>query len=1131
MKEIDELQRAISALEAQRAVLGDAIVDPALISMREKLAALEARQPASRQRRLVTVLFLDIVDSTTISQGLEPEEVQEVIGGALKRLSLPVEAHGGQVTEFMGDGFVAVFGIPRVQENDARQAVRAGLAILGEAHAVGNELERNANIRGFAVRIGIHTGRVVPGEFKEAESPVMGLTVSLAARIEQAAQPGTVYISHFTHQHVRGAFEVESLPPISAKGFTQPVAVYRVRSARPRTFRTFTRGVEGIKTSLIGRDAELHQINEAFNRAIQNQETQLITVLGEAGVGKSRLLYEFDRHAAQGSSHVIAFKARASPQTTAVPFGMLRQMVAYRLGVLTTDPAEATRQRLVDSLGSFFAEDALMKAHFVGSLLGFDFPDSPYLKGMEKDPEKLRERGQAYLTEYFSATAARTATMIMLDDIHWSDALTVNFIAHLVQQCPALPLLVICLGRPTLMERFPGWGKQVPAEGTPGKEAQLQSNSTLLTLGTLSREASQELLDEILSNVEELPQAVSERILDIADGNPFYLEEYIQALVDVKAIQKGSQAGTWTLDQQRLDRLELPSTLVALLEARLDSLTAAQRTLVQQAAVIGRLFWRSTLQAIRAGKTVSDSELETLSRRGFFHLQEASTFAGTEEYRFHHGLLRDAAYQTLRKSDRQEYHGKAASWLILTTEASGRTGEFAPVIAEHYEAAAEKVLAAQWYMQAGGRARKQGAPGQALTFYDRALSLLPAELPLSIDDELQALHWQALIGRDDMLSILGNTEARMANDLELVALANSIGDDQLLAEAYYRQGYFLGVRGQFQKERQAYLQGLQAARRAGDRRHEALLLALKSVSEVRLNTLDAAERTAAEALRCAQEVGDDEILARTLTNVSVLYAETGDMARTVQLLEHQLEISRRMENIEGEMFGLSNLGYSNIMLGMPAQAVIPLQRCIQLARQAGHRSIGAYGCLNLALAYLLLEDIPAALHELDCCLPELQEMKDVFGYGIGQVYAALVLEKAGRIPEALETYRLAAGILKEIGIPVKACDAEAGMARCQLALSEPAKAKSCAMAVWEHLQQDAGSGMEFPLLGFETCASVFSATGEAALARKAIQAGHDELMRRAERISLPEWRRSFLEGLPEHRRLQERWQELMGQDK
>jgi class 3 adenylate cyclase/tetratricopeptide (TPR) repeat protein len=1133
MQETDQLSQAIKALEAQRDVLGDGIVDAALAPLQEKLAGLEARQPAAQQRRLVTVLFLDMANSTHMTQGLEPEEVREVVGGALKRLAAPVEACGGQVTQFMGDGFVAVFGLARVQENDARQAVRAALAVQEEARACAAELGHRSPIKGFEIRIGINTGRVVAGRFSEAESTLMGLAVSLAARIEQAALPGTVYISQFTYQHVRGAFEVEPLPPIKAKGFAEPVAVYRVQAARPRTFRTFTRGVEGIRTKLVGRDAELRQLLSTLERAIQHRETQLVTVTGDPGVGKSRLLYEFDSRIALSRAPVIAFKGRASPQTMAVPFGLLREMICYHLGVLASDPVDLSRRRLVETFSEALPEEPEMKAHFVGALLGFAFPGSPYLQAVEHDPRQLLERAQLYLTQYFAAVAGKTTTIIMLDDLHWADTPSLNFVDQLVHACPRLPLLVVCLARPALAERFPDWGQEEAGEegSLPGPVH--HPRTTYLTLGPLSRQASLELLGEILRNVETLPVELCERILDSAEGNPFYLEEFIQALVDARAIRKSRRGGTWKLDRERLGRLELPATLLALLEARLDSLDPAQRNLVQQAAVIGRVFWRSALQAVRGGKAVTDSDLKSLSRRGFFYLQERSIFARTEEYRFHHGLLRDAAYQALLKPDRLAYHAQAAAWLIGETQACGRAAEFAPVIAEHYASAGESALAADWFTYSGMLARNQCAPAQAFSFFGRALALLPDSLAPGLDPADLARYWQALAGRDEVLGILGDTAARMADDVALVALAKRIGDDHLVAEAYYRQGYYLGMSGQFLKELEAYNHGLAAALRANDRRRQTLILGLKVMCEIHLGDLQAAARTAAAALLSVEDLTDDQVLARNLNNVSIFYTETGDLARAAQLLDRQLTINRRTGNLEGEVVGLSNLGYIYIQLGMPEPGIATLQQCKQMAalqqckqmaRDIGHRSFYAYGSLNLALAFLRSVDLPSALAEVDQILPELQAMNDVFGHAVGQSYAALAREQDGQVEEALAGFEQAADALGKIGAPGNEHDAKAGVARCLLAMNDVEAARRHAAALWDYLQSQSGGGMEFPLLGYETCADVFTATGEELLAQQVLEAAYGELMARAGRISLPEWRRSYLENVPEHHRIRDRWQ-------
>jgi len=1106
MPKIDEISQVIAALEAQRPVLGDSVVDAALAPLREKLAELE-QQDSNRRRRLVTVLFLDIVNSTLLSQGLEPEEVQEVMGGALKRLSAPVDAHGGKVIQFMGDGFEAVFGLDKVQEDDARNAVRAGLQVLDEARACVQDLETRYRLRGFDVRVGINTGRVVPGQFSEGESQIMGLTVSLAARMEQSAQAGTVLISEFTHQHIRGSFELEALPPVHAKGFPQPVMAYRVKNALPRTFRTFTRGVEGIHTDLIGRETELNQLRKAHSESAQDRHASLVTITGDAGVGKSRLLYEFDRWLAKQPRTDVAFKGRASSEHTSLPFGLLKEMLSFHLGLAATDSTMLTREKLVAGLSAHLGDEAVMKTHFIGSLLGFDFSESPYIESAKNDPAQLRERGQLYLLQYMEAISNSATVLLLLDDIHWADLASLSFIDRLVRLRPEIPMLILCLTRPVLTERFPAWGK------TTSDDPLLPPlrHGISLNLEPLSQKSSQKLLDEILCNVESFPESVRVKILESAGGNPFYIEEYVQTLVDNGIVHRPKRSGPWTMNLEKLDRLEMPATLEALLEARLDSLTGPQRVLIQQAAVIGRVFWRSALDAMQDEKAASEIHLKALEAHGFIFRQETSIFEGSEEYRFHHGLLRDAAYGLLLKSDRQKYHAKAAEWLAATTQAGGRSGEFSLAIAQHFEAAGESLQAADWFIQSGTRARDQGEPSQARLFFNRALSLLPE------DDSRR--RWKAIAGRDEVLNFLGDTAARITDDENLVALAEALDDDSLRSEAYYRKGYTLGMMGRYAEEREAYLLAMKAARRANDMEREVLILGLKVVCEVRLGDLAAAARTAEEALRRDALLAEEYVTARTLINVSTYFTEVGDLARSLHLLERQLEIMHRTGNLEGESAGLINYGYTCILLGRTPEAINSLKHGIETAQAISHRSFAAYCRLNLALALLRNDESRTALSELELCRPEFEAMNDAFGAAISQEYEALALEQAGLYDQALTGFKKVAESLQNIKAASSLRDALAGTARAYLALNNKGKALQIAEALWSDLHQQPGAGMEFPILGYETCADVFLACGRAEQAREVLASGCQELKARAEKISMPEWRASFLGKVPEHRRL------------
>jgi class 3 adenylate cyclase len=341
-EQINKLKQAIAEIEAQRLILGDAAVDASLVPFHEKLAELESQAvpiedvPSDippRQRKLVTLLFMDVVGSTAMTQHLDPEDTLEIMDNALPCLAEPVQAHGGHITRYTGDGFKAVFGDPIAREDDPEQAIRAGLEVLDAATSLAQKMEAEWGIEDFQVRIGIDTGLAALGGQTEAEDTVMGQVVNLAVRIESAAPPRSLLISHNTYRHVRGVFNVEPQAPIMAKGFPEPVPVYLVKEIKPRAFRVRTLGVEGVETRMIGRVTDLDFLKGALLTAMEEGEGQVITITGEAGVGKSRLLYEFENwiELLPPSQDVRFFQGRGQQEAQGIPYSLLRDVVCYEM--------------------------------------------------------------------------------------------------------------------------------------------------------------------------------------------------------------------------------------------------------------------------------------------------------------------------------------------------------------------------------------------------------------------------------------------------------------------------------------------------------------------------------------------------------------------------------------------------------------------------------------------------------------------------------------------------------------------------------------------------------------------------------------------------------------------------------
>jgi class 3 adenylate cyclase len=592
-EQIAHIKHTISTLEARRSELGDALVDTSLQALQKQLVELDS-QPVStaQQRKLATILYADVVASTRLGQHFEPDEVLELMDQALQWLARPVAEHGGHVTRFQGDGFKAVFGLPVAHENDPEQAMRAGLGILEVAQEVAQDWQEQLGVPNFQVRVGINTGMVAAGGETEAEDTVMGRAVNLAARLESAAPPGGLLTSHHTYRHVRGVFNVEAHEPLQAKGFEEPVAVYLVRSAKPRAFHVLTRGVEGVETRMVGRETEFKYLQDALLTAIEEGEGQLVTVVGEAGVGKSRLVYEFQNWCELLPQAIRLYQGQAKLETQHIPYSLLRDLFAYRFQIQDSDPLEAVRRKFEQGIMPAFESQPIpldqdefpdqAQVHLLGQLLGFDFSHSPHLKGFLQDSQALHNRGLIALESYFKALCRQGVVVILLEDIHWTDESSLDAIRRLARLTPDLPLLIVCLARGQLYEQRPYWG-----EG--------EHFHTRLDLRPLSKRESRQLVNEILQFVDQVPLELRELLVSGAEGNPFYLEELVKMLIEQGVILTGAfdSLGVehWRVATDKLAQVELPTTLAGVLQARLDSLAVAEKRILQQAAVVGRTFW------------------------------------------------------------------------------------------------------------------------------------------------------------------------------------------------------------------------------------------------------------------------------------------------------------------------------------------------------------------------------------------------------------------------------------------------------------------------------------------------------------------------------------------------------------
>jgi ABC-type oligopeptide transport system substrate-binding subunit/class 3 adenylate cyclase len=713
-EEIRQLEKAMAALEAQRAILGDAVVDSALNSMQKQLTELEqkesgAKLPFKGERKLVTVMFADISGFTTLLESLDPEAVRELVNGCFDHLVPIIEKYEGTVEKFIGDEIMAIFGAPTAHENDPERALRTALEMIDELAVF--SVKNNVKV---SMRIGISTGMVIAGGIGsqgQLQYGVTGDTVNLAKRLEGRAPDGGILISHETYRHVRGVFTVQPQKSIQVKGKSKPVNTYLVRQAKPRSFRMETRGVEGIETRMVGREAELLTLQNIFRDAIEDNETRIVTVVGEAGLGKSRLLYEFEKWIELLPEEIWYFKGWASAGMQAMPYGVIRRMFANRFEILESDSGNTVMEKLRSGMAVALNFE---QADLVGHLIGFDIPTSQaLLDALEK--ESFKERALASLVDYLRVMA-NDPTVIFLEDFHLADDSSLNLIDHLAATLPESRLLVVCLARPALFERRPGWGE--------GRDAYIFQE-----IKPLSRRESRALVAEILQKVDQIPNELRDLVVNGAEGNPFYVEELIKMLIDDGVIL--GREGNWKIELERLAEARVPSTLAGVIQARLDSLPDEERSLLQRAAVVGRMFWDTAVAELAVDKSdmIDRREitplLESVRRRELVFRREHSTFAETEEYIFNHSLLRDVTYETVLLKLRKVYHRQVAAW--LEEVAGERLGEYLGLIAGHYELSGDQNKAVDFLLRAGDRARLAYAHQEAIDAYQGALAMLTAQ--------------------------------------------------------------------------------------------------------------------------------------------------------------------------------------------------------------------------------------------------------------------------------------------------------------------------------------------------------------------------------------------------------------------
>lgn len=602
---------------------------------------------AVEERRVVSALFADLVGSTSIGERTDPEVMRGVISRFFELAAVAIRRHGGTVEQFSGDAVVGVFGLRVAHEDDAERAVRAAVAIRD---AMG-DLAADAKARhdlAVAARFGIDSGEVVVGDPFGGRTMATGDPMNVAARLQAHAATGEILLGPAAEQATRQAVEVESAGALELKGKAQPTPAWRVVAIGAEV--GGTRGVPGLSAPLTGRDDELALLLDAARRTRVQRKPILFTVLGVPGVGKSRLTREVgDLLAADGT---LVLRGRCLPYGEGITYWPLNEMLRTLAAIRPAMSAAAARVRLNEVAGDPAVAERLAFATGLAA-------DSAWGEGVD------REIAWAF-RKLFESRSPEAPLLLVFEDIHWGEPALLDLIEYLATWLREVPVFIVCLSRPELLDRRPTWGAAGRIE------------SSRIQLEPLGQAESGALLDALLT-LNELEPALRQRVLDRAEGNPLYVEEVVRMLIDQGTVVRSDDR--WVASGSSSE-VAVPESIEALIRARLDTLPTGDRAVLQTASVIGRVFQRSAVAALGAHPEL-DRQLEEAILRDLIVPERG--LDADPAYRFKHILIRDVAYAALPKARRADLHLGVADW--LTEWAGERVDEFVEILAYHLEQA------------------------------------------------------------------------------------------------------------------------------------------------------------------------------------------------------------------------------------------------------------------------------------------------------------------------------------------------------------------------------------------------------------------------------------------------------------
>ena len=701
MAEHTQLEQAIAHLENQRTVLGDAVVDASIAALKKQLTDMKAGpKPAeSGERKLVTVMFADISGFTALSEKMDPEAVRDLMNRCFDRLVPCIQRYDGTIDKFIGDEVMALFGAPVAHENDPERALRAALEMQAALAKFNTEHKTQ-----LGIHFGINTGLVLAGGIGSSgqqEYSVMGDAVNLAARLEDVSERGQVLAGPDTYRLTAPLFEFEALAPVSVKGKAEPVPIYRLVGAKAGA--VSARGLErkGLSSPLVGRGKEFETIKHCL-AALRGGQGGVMGVIGEAGLGKSRLMAEIHR-SVQGVQWLEG-KTLSFGQT--ISYWPFQEIVRAYAGIDEDDAELEAWGKLESKVTALFPDTALDILPYLATLLAVEVQGEYVERVKYLDGDALGKRLFLAMRRFVERLARIQPLVLIFEDLHWLDTSSVELLEHLLPLSREIPLLLIGVSRPD-PDSAGARLQAICAE----KYADCY---TEIRLAPLSQRESTQLVNNLLA-IDDLPPRVRETMTQKAEGNPFFIEEIIRSLLDQGDIVRDPSSGRWRATAQ-IETVHIPDTVQGVIMARIDRLDEDVKQALRVAAVIGRNFLYRILREVNTADSALDEHLSQLQQ---VELIREKQITPELEYIFKHALAQEATYESVLIQKRRELHGRVAA--AVETLFAERLDEFYSLLAYHYAEAENWAKAQEYLFKSGDQAGHMAADAEALAHYQQAM--------------------------------------------------------------------------------------------------------------------------------------------------------------------------------------------------------------------------------------------------------------------------------------------------------------------------------------------------------------------------------------------------------------------------